>query len=97
MIEIGEAIRVENGPARRTAVATKALLDDAKTARHYRVGEKDAMGKVIVLDAPMTYLDYKGAWVWYVYKFDADEGRWLPVAVEATKDLALTAAHLLED
>jgi len=68
MIEIGTTIRVENGPARKTAVATKELLDDAVTASHYKVGERDALGKVIVLGELMTYLDYLGDLVWYIYK-----------------------------
>jgi hypothetical protein len=71
MIEIGTTVRVENGPARKTAVASKALLEDAVTAHHYAVGQKDAMGKVIVLGEPMTYLDYLGTWVWYVYQLEA--------------------------
>lgn len=102
MIEIGTTIRVENGPARKTAVATKALLDDAVTASHYAVGERDAMGKEIVLGEPMSYLDYFGEWVWYVYQLrpddtHADGERWLPAGVETTKEAALIAAELLED
>jgi hypothetical protein len=102
LIKIGITIRVENGPARKTAVATEELLDDAVTASHYKVGEKDAMGKPIVLGAPMTYLDYKGEWVWYVYQLRPDDThvdgeRWIPAGIETTKDLALVAAGLLED
>ena len=102
MIEIGTTIRVENGPARKTAIATKELLDDAVTARHYQVGEHDAMGKTIALGEPMTYLDYKGEWVWYIYQLRDDETapdgkRWILAAIETTKESALEAAHLLED
>lgn len=96
MHEIGTTIRVEDGPARRTAVATKELLDDAVTANHYQVGEKDAMGKVIALGEPMTYLDYRGEWVWYIYKFDEAEGKWLLVSIKTKKDEALIAAHIME-
>ncbi|MBE3063853.1 MAG: hypothetical protein IMZ69_02400 [Spirochaetes bacterium] len=128
MIEIGTTIRVENGPARKTAIATEELLDDAVTVSHYHIGLKDALGKVIVLGEPMTYLDYRGEDVWYVYQLqevgvnaagevllpdskhilktgrepeDREAVRtvekWIPVAVETTKERALTAAHLLED
>jgi hypothetical protein len=68
LIEIGSTIRVENGPARKTAVATKELLDDKMTASHYQVGAFDAMGKRIVLGERMTYLDYRGELVWYIYQ-----------------------------
>jgi len=68
MIEIGSAIRVENGPARKVAVATAELMDDKVTASHYQVGAFDAMGKRIVLGESMTYLDYRGELVWYIYQ-----------------------------
>lgn len=129
LIEIGTTVRVENGPARKTAVATAELLDDAVTASHYFArqvrparyeideegnpgalispaetipGGKDAMGKEIILGEPMTYLDYRGEWVWYVYQLKPDKThidgeRWLPAGVETTKERALTAAKLLED
>ena len=102
MIEIGSAIRVENGPARKVAVATEELLDDKVTASHYQVGAFDAMGKRIVLGEPMTYLDYFGEWVWYVYQLKDDETapdgvRWMPACVETTKERAMTAAELLEE
>jgi hypothetical protein len=102
MIEIGTTIRVENGPARKTTIATKELLDDVVTKSHYAVGLKDAMGKVIVIGEPMTYLDYFGEWVWYIYQLREDEThsdgvRWLPAGIETTKERALTAAGLLED
>jgi hypothetical protein len=101
-IEIGETVRVENGPARKTAVATEELLDDAVTASHYAVGEWDAMGKPIVLGEPMTYLDYRGEWVWYVYQLRPDEThidgeRWLPAGIETTKEAALAVAEGLKE
>jgi len=101
-IEIGSTIRVENGPARKTATATKELLDNRVTAEHYQVGAFDAMGKRIVLGESMIYLDYYGEWVWYIYQLKDDatapEGkRWMPAGIETTKERALTAAHLLED
>ena len=42
LIVIGKTIRVESGPARKTAIATKELLDDKVTAEHYKVGALDA-------------------------------------------------------
>lgn len=98
LIEIGESVRVENGPARKTEIASVALLDDAVTASHYKEGAVDAMGKPIVLGEPMTYLDYRGKWVWYVYQLRDDPAggqRWMPAGVETSKDRALTAANLL--
>jgi hypothetical protein len=94
MIEIGTTIRVENGPARKTAVATEELLDDAVTASHYQVGSLDAMGKKIVLGKPMTYLDYLAEDVWYIYQLgqmgiDA-EGR--PLKPEKAEDQCSKAA-----
>lgn len=94
MIEIGSTIRVENGPARKVAVATRELLDDAVTARHYQEGALDAMGKRIVLGEPMTYLDYLGELVWYIYQLgrmglDA-EGR--PLKPDKVEDLQSKAA-----
>jgi hypothetical protein len=94
MIEIGSTIRVENGPARKTAIATKELLDDKVTASHYQVGAFDAMGNRIVLGEPMTYLDYRGELVWYIYQLgqmgiDA-EGR--PLKPDKVEDLQSKAA-----
>jgi hypothetical protein len=102
LIEIGSTIRVENGPARKTAVATPELLDDKMTASHYQVGAFDAMGKRIVLGESMTYLDYRGKWVWYIYQLKDDETapegkRWMPAGVEETQEAALAFAHGLED
>jgi hypothetical protein len=102
LIEIGETIRVENGPARQTAVATEELLDDTVTASHYHVGMRDAMGKVIALGEPMTYLDYHGEWIWYIYQLQDDETapdgkRWMAAGAETTKERALKAAELLEE
>jgi hypothetical protein len=92
LIEIGSTIRVENGPARKVAIATEELLNNERTARHYHVGAFDAMGERIVLNKPMTYLDYKGEWVWYVYQYDKIEERWLPVGVEKSKEAAMAIA-----
>ena len=47
--------RIERGPRRITAKATKELLDDKNTASHYFAGERDATAAdahVVVDDAP---------------------------------------------
>jgi hypothetical protein len=82
-IKISESIVIESGPAKKKAIATEELLSDAVTAGHYKAGMRkitkpdgsvvekpyvDAMNKPIVLGEEMTYLDWLGAWVWYVYQ-----------------------------
>ena len=67
IIEIGDTIRIEDGPPRKKAIATAELLDDKITKHHYQKGRFDAMGKPIILGEEMTYLDYYGEHVFYVY------------------------------
>jgi hypothetical protein len=67
-ISISETVVIESGPAKKKAIATEELLSDAVTAGHYKAGAKDAMYKSIVIGQEMTYLDWLGAWVWYVYQ-----------------------------
>ena len=93
MIQIGAGVRIESGPARKTAIATKELLDDRVTARHYRNGAKDALGKRIELGKPMDYLDYRSGPVWYVYQ--EEDGRYIERSVYGTKAAAEKAAHAL--
>jgi hypothetical protein len=77
---------VEQGPRRVTKIATKELLSDLITARHYQVGTFDAFGKKIELGKPFTFLDYReifGPRVWYVYRegdmgFDKNDIPMLP-------------------
>lgn len=40
MIQVSDTVRVETSPRRKRAVATKELLDDAVTAKHYRAPRK---------------------------------------------------------
>lgn len=69
----GGRFRVEAGPALLKGKATAALLDNSKTAEHYQVGLKDALGATIEADKPFTYLDWKGGRVFYLYeKEDVD-------------------------
>jgi hypothetical protein len=67
-IQISDTVVVENGPAKKRAIATEELLDDAVTAEHYKVGKRDAHYKPIVLGQEMAYLDYRGEWAWYIYQ-----------------------------
>ncbi|MBW2647701.1 MAG: hypothetical protein JRE23_16300 [Deltaproteobacteria bacterium] len=91
IIEIGDTIRIEDGPPRKKATATAEILDDKVTAKHYQKGRFDAMGKTIVLGEEMTFLDYYGKHVFYVYKHDGE--RWQPVGVAETEDEAHTIAE----
>lgn len=70
LIDYDEKARVEAGPKLVTAKATDTLLADNKTAAHYRVGALDALGVVIELGKNMTYLDWLGTPVWYVYHYE---------------------------
>ncbi len=67
IIEIGDTIRIEDGPPRKKTIATAEVLDDKITAKHYQKGRSDAMGKPIVIGEEMTYLDYYGNHVFYIY------------------------------
>lgn len=69
IVEDWNGVRIESGPAKRVAKATKKLLDNRSTKSHYQVGRFDAVGKVIQLNKPMTYLDWFGTYVWYIYKW----------------------------
>lgn len=70
IIEIGKTIRIEDGPPRKTAIATAEILDNKITAKHYQKGRIDAMGKPILLGEEMTFLDYYGEHVFYVYSLE---------------------------
>lgn len=74
-IQISPSLRIEDGPARKRAVATEELL--AAIRRDYRERMIGADGKKIVLGAEMEYLDWFGPRVWYLYRWDAKAERWL--------------------
>ncbi len=59
VIDIDGKFRIEKGPLRKKAIATKELLDDEVTAAHYKVGAPDSLGKPIVLGQEMNYIDWK--------------------------------------
>jgi hypothetical protein len=105
IIEIDGKVRIEVGPARFKAIATKELLDDKVTAAHYQVGLPDALGKPIELGKEFTYIDWKGlsAPVHYIYALEAvdetdDKGkkstinRWMPKGSKPSEAEALSAA-----
>ena len=71
IVDLSDYVRVEDGPLRRTEIATEELLSDEVTARHYQVGKPDAAGNFISLGKELTFLDFKAKRVWYVYKFQA--------------------------
>lgn len=70
LIEFDGKVRVEAGPALKTAKATDDMLSDKKTAAHYVAGAFDAVGKQIVMGANFSYLDWLGTPVWYVYRLE---------------------------
>lgn len=67
-IEIGETVRIEQGPALRRRLATAEALSNAATASHYQVGGRDAKGQVIEEGKMFSYLDYLAPPVHYVFK-----------------------------
>ena len=99
LIQVSASVRVESGAKRETAKATKELLDDTVTHPGYKVGERDALGKVIALGKEMTFLDWYGPEVWYVYKLtEVEENgkrfeRYLPIGVHNTEAAALAHAQ----
>lgn len=75
MFEFGPHLRLENGPKRKRAIATKELLSNEVTASHYTLGAFDARGKRIKLGEEMEYLDYLGDIEWILYE-------WRPVMLD---------------
>ena len=97
LIDISDTVRIEDGPPRKTARATKELLSDAVTAAHYKEGGIDAEGKKITLGQTMSYIDWKcavDARVWYLYRKSA-EGKFLPISTHDSEDAARAAAAAL--
>jgi hypothetical protein len=98
LTEIDGRVRIESGPIAKTADATEALLADDATAGHYKVGQRDAVGKVIVLGEKMTYLDYFAEPGFYVYELVEVEGgpsRWTERSCHVTREAATAAANSL--
>lgn len=69
---VGTNVIIDVGPELKVAVATPELLDDSVTADHYQVGRLDALGAVIALEQPITYLDWKATHGFYVYAWQMD-------------------------
>lgn len=74
LVQVSKRARVERGPARKTTIATREFLEHPQIASHYRERMVDAAGEQIQTGKPMEYLDWKGEWVWYVYRFQ--DGKW---------------------
>lgn len=68
MFEVDGKVRIEQGPALRSAIATKEMLANDRTAPRYFVGGYDRDGKVIVEGESFRYLDYLAPHGWYVSK-----------------------------
>lgn len=67
LVEIDGKVRIERGPAKKTAKATEKLLANDATAAHYQLGRTDADGNTIEAGKHMAYLDWLGAKGFYVY------------------------------
>jgi len=93
LVQVSKRARVERGPARKTTVATKEFLEHPQTASHYRERMRDAAGADIHLGAPMEYLDWKGEWVWYVYRFQ--DGKWTRMGFKDNRTDAIEWAKTL--
>ena len=87
-LKYGKLVRIEYGPKMKEATATTDLLNNANTEKHYQTDQRDARGKVIRLGERMTYLDYLGEWVWYVFRFDTSTGKWNEVGFGESKEEA---------
>lgn len=90
MLEFKGKVRIEEGPAKLTAIATPELLDDAVTLSHYAVGKPDALNKPIVLGEEMTYLDWKSKFVHKVYVLV--DGTWTYDSEHAEQNAAINRA-----
>lgn len=91
MIQISDRVRIESGPERKHAIATKELLDNSVTHSLYQEGVYDSAGNTIVLGQEMEYLDHYGPKVFYVYEMDGT-GRYLPMGFYDTAVKAANAA-----
>lgn len=62
---------VERGPVRKVAIATEELFASEALAKHYRLGAKDSLGKIITLGKEFAYVDWrspKDSWPWKAYR-----------------------------
>lgn len=83
LIQVNDTIRIESGPARRVAIATKKLI--AELGGRYQIGDKDSKGEVITLGQPMCYLD-RSTVTWYVYRL-------VPVGINAKREVLFPAGY----
>ncbi len=103
-------IAIERGPLRKTEKASKALLSDKVTAKHYKEGGRDAIGNTIKIGQPMTYVDWRNRKIetaFYVYQketvkeldkhgVEIDVVRFMPRGNFETFDEALSHASGLD-
>lgn len=89
LIQVTDKLRVEDGPARKRAMATPELMEKLKA--HYTMGGIDALGKRIIKDQHFDYLDWDGSRVWYAYKMDV-AGIYQPVGVSPIQAEAMKLA-----
>ena len=87
--QISENVRIEDGFARKNEVATEDLLKAIHPS--YAASGKDAAGRPIRLGEEMTYLDFYGPRVWYVYERENEKARYLPKGVYASREKAAAA------
>lgn len=100
--QISPDVRVEQGPARREAIATEDVFKRPGIQGKYRLNGPDAMGKRIVAGKPFIYLDRAGPWVWYVYRLEQVQDRdarvterYVPKSVHEDREAAFTEARRL--
>lgn len=99
VVQINDIVRVEPGPKLKRDIATKELLANAITAKHYQFGQPDAMGNIIVEGEPMTYLawggDETGREVTY-YVYLLVNGSWAQMATYDDRAAAIIYAQSLK-
>lgn len=98
--QVSDRVRVESGPPRKKAVATRELLDNNVTHKKYQVGAPDSFNRIIQLGQVIDYVDWyvpEDQWVWNVYLLDESTGRYWPIENSPfeSKDQAMAAAEQL--
>lgn len=104
-----EKTRIELGPQLIELECNDANLRDEVTSPHYRIGERDALGKIIMREAvdsygsvqkgeTMTCVDWRCKHlpkVWKIYKWDDEVGKFVKVGEDESRDDALDFARTL--
>lgn len=96
LLQVGDKVRIERGPERKTETATEDLLNNDVTATHYAAGAPDADGNAIVIGQPMVYVDWLGPRGFYIFqKAGPGENDWQKVEYVADEGIALAKAGAL--